>query len=320
MATVSRIDAKRRPSSSRGGMTGPRYVPCVLLALAALLALADPTSGAQWNSIEPTDYRSTIEVSVDGKTLTYYRFDRESPIGFAVEGPTRVKLLVRLRLPMSADEGSCVFDVLRDGAAAQVETLSSYPSERAFYISFEDFRPSVIRRVYIDVPTGTHGYELRPRERCGAEARVFRSADDSTSRVSFAPSEYASAETFYYRDKELVYYLATRDQDVVLDVIGPTTVKVNSRLIYGQTMAKTQNYAFGVSRGGHDEMLYKVETEPSETVVFRDRDELIPSALRHFMLEVPGGRHRYVFRVAYTLAPAIAFNFYLPRGDLSNEP
>jgi len=297
-----------------------RLTMFTLAMLLAVAAFPAPASGAEWKSIEPPERESEIRVSVDDKSLTYYRFNGDAPLGFTVEGPTRMKLLVRLRLPMSASGGSCVFDVERDGAVAQTETLSSYPSERAFYISLEDFRPSVIRRVYIDVPTGVHQYQVRPRDRCAAEARVFRSADSTPARLSFAPTEYAGVETFYYRDKELVYYTATEDQSVVLDVIGPTSIKVNSRLIYDQTMAKRQTYVVGVDRNGTQEMLYKVETEPSETVVFRDRDDLIPSALRHFMLEVPEGEHHYVFRVADTLGPALAFNFYIPRGDLSNEP
>ncbi|MBD3348018.1 MAG: hypothetical protein GF400_02335 [Candidatus Eisenbacteria bacterium] len=291
-----------------------------LLIAVTVVGLSSSAPAAQWHSMDPATYASTIRVSVDEKELTYYRFDDEKPLGFSIEGPTRMKILVRLRLPMSAESGSCAFDVYRDGEPARAETLSSYPSERAFYISLEDFRPAVIRRIYIDVPTGVHSYEIRPRARCKAEARVFRSADDSPSRVSFAPTEYASVETFYYRDKELVYYMAGPEQEVVLDVIGPTSIKVNSRVLYDETMARRQTYVVGVARDGESEMLYKIETEPSETVVCADSDHLVPSALRHFMLEVPGGEHRYVFRVADTLASGIAFNFYIPRGDLLNEP
>ncbi|MFH1502173.1 MAG: hypothetical protein ABIG03_03915 [Candidatus Eisenbacteria bacterium] len=289
-------------------------------ALLLLVILAPAAGAAEWRTVEPAGYESRVNVSVDEKQLTYYRFGANEPLRFSVEGPARVKILTRLRVHMSEASATCAIEVLRDGVSTGVDTLAAPASERSFYIGFEDFRPSVIRRLYIDVPTGTHGYEIRPVGRARVDARVFRAAESKPSRVSLAPDEYAGVETFYYRDKELVYYLAEKSRNVVLNVIGPTTVKVNSRLIFGRTMLSGQTYVLGVKGPGPEEMLYKIETEPSETVVFRDRDDVVPGALRHFMLEVPEGEQRYEFRVADSLGAGVALKFYIPNGDLSNEP
>jgi hypothetical protein len=291
-----------------------------VLTMVALALVTTAAGAAEWRTLDPAGYESKVNVSVDEKQLPYYRFSSEKPLRFSIEGPTRVKILARLRVPMSEESATCVLNVLRDGMSAGVDTLMAPASERSFYISFEDFRPSVIRRLYIDVPTGTHGYEIRPSGRARADARVFRAADANPSRAALAPSEYAAVETFYYRDKELVYYLATRNRSVVLSVIGPTSVKVNSRLIYEHTMLSGQTYVLGVKGLGEEERLYKIETEPSETVAFRDRSDAVPGALRHFTLEVPEGEHRYVFRVADSLGESVALKFYIPRGDLLNEP
>lgn len=297
-----------------------RSVSYVLVVAALLAAIASVATAADWLSVGPAGYESMSNVTVDGKQLPYYRFSAEAPLRFAVDGPTRVKVLVRLRVPMNASESSCAFDVVRDGAASVAESLSASASERAYYVSLEDFRPSVLRRIYVDVPTGRHGYEVRPRGRYRADARVFRSADEAPSLASLAPREYARAETFLHKDSELVYYMASTERGVVLDVVGPTSIKVNSRLVYDKTMTGGQTYMLGVTRDGGEEMLYKVETRPSETVAFRDREDLVPGALRYFMLEVPSGRHSYEFRVADALASGVALKFYIPRGDLLNEP
>jgi hypothetical protein len=47
---------------------------------------------------------------------------------------------------------------------------------------------------------------------------------------------------------------------------------------------------------------------------------MIPGALRHFVLEVPKGAHTYEFRLVDTVAGGLAVKFYIPRGDLTNEP
>lgn len=238
----------------------------------------------------------------------------------AVEGPTRLKILTRVRIPNDREEETYTVSVTRDGAHTTSEEFTATVSEQAHYIAFNSFRPGVIRRVYVDVPTGRHGYEILAEGEAVVDARVFQSAASRPSRVSIAPREYAAVETFYYRDKELTYYMLTEEAPVVLDVIGPTSIKVNTRLMFDETMFEDQSYVLGVREYGAPEQLYKIETGPSETVTSRDRSDVIPGALRHFTLEVGRGAHTYEFRLADTVGTDVALKFYIPRGDLLNEP
>ncbi len=299
-----------------------RRASLLTAAVAALAIVAPPAacSAADWLSFEPASYESTTNITVDGKELAYRGFSAESPLRFSIEGPTRVKVLVRLRVPADEEDSTCVLDLTRDGAIARAETLSAGPTERGHYVALEGFRPSVLRRIYIDVPTGRHGFEVRPRGPDMADARLFRSARKDPSRVSLAPTGYASVETMLHRDRELVYYLADRSRAVTLEVAGPTTIKVNSRLVCGAGARGRQTYALSVSLDGGGGVTYRIETEPSETVTFRDRTDAVPGALRYFMLDVPDGGHTYGFRVDDTIASGVALKFYIPRGDLLNEP
>lgn len=298
----------------RRSLTGP------LLVIAAVACLFSGTRAAEWIELDPTHFASKTKMMVDDKPFTYYRFSHEEPVSFSIEGPTRVKVLTRVRIPNDADTLAYAVTVLRDGALATTEENVAPPSRSGYYVGLNSFRPGAIRRVYIDVPTGLHGYELRAGGRTVVDARIFRSAAAKPSRVSLAPVDYASVETLYYRDKELTYYLVTKGKPVELEIVGPTSIKVNTRLLYDSTMLASQTYMVGVKESGDVERLYKVDSEPSETVVCRDRDDVIPGALRYFMVEVPRGRHRYEFRLVDTVARALAIKFYIPRGDLANEP
>ncbi len=296
-------------------------VVTAVLALGVTTVLPGSTaSAAEWRSLEPASGLSTVTLMVDSKRVVYHRFDGETPLRFSVEGPTRLKILTRLSIPNDRDEDSYAVVIARDGALVATKELSSVPSDRAFYVALNHSRPGVIRRIYVDVPTGRHGYELRSRDRTFIDARVFEAAGGKPARLSLAPREYESVETLYYRDKELVYYLLTKRSPVVLDVIGPTSVKVNTRLLYDATMSSQQMYVLGVRQQDGSEMLYKIESVPSETVVCRDRGDLIPGALRHFVIDVGEGAHTYEFRLADAAAGALALKFYIPRGDLPNEP
>jgi hypothetical protein len=295
----------------------------IVVSVAAVLAVAltwGDASSATWRSIAPARSGAKADILVGSKTLTYYRFDSVAPLVLSVEGPTRLKILTRVRIPNDREEETYAVTVTRDGEHTSTEEFTAPVSTDAHYVSFNSYRPGVIRRVYVDVPTGQHGYEIFAAGDAVVDARPFESAAESPSRVSIAPREYAAVETFYYRDKELTYYILTEDAPVVLDVVGPTTIKVNTRLIFDQTMQGGQSYVLGVREYGEPEQLYKIETEPSETVTSRDRSDIIPGALRHFMLEVGKGARTYEFRLADTVGGAVALKFYIPRGDLLNEP
>lgn len=294
----------------------------VLIALVLLVGAASfaPARAADWLSFEPAGEPNATTISVEGKSLTYYRFGAGESLMFSIEGPTRVKVLTRARIPNDMDSMSYSVSIERDGVLERTEEMESSPLDTAYYVALNHFRPGAIRRVYIDVPTGRHGYTLRAGEGATVDARLFRSAASKPPRVSLAPSIYSAVETLLHREKELTYYILTKDDPVRLEVVGPTSVKVNTRLIYDSTMLASQTFVLGIREPGGPEKLYRIDAEPSETVVLRDRRDALPGALRHFMLEVGDGPHTYEFRLVDSVAGELAIKFYIPRGDLTNAP
>jgi hypothetical protein len=293
----------------------------LMLVVALVLAVASSSATAlDWRSFTPTSYAGEQELLVDGETFTYYRFTAGEPLVFTVEGPTRLKILTRVRLPNDVDREDYTVVVTRDGERVQTETFDGIHSSHAHYVAFTPTGPGRIRRLYIDVPTGRHSYEVAAVGEAVVDSRPFERAGNEPSRVSFAPVSSAGIETFLYRDRELVYYLATKGEPVVLKVVGPTAVKVNTRLLFDETMLSDQVYVVGVTKDDGPEKLYKIETEPSETVVCRDRERYMVGSLRHFMLEVDDGPHTYTFRLVDSVADELGLTFYIPRGDVTNEP
>ncbi len=295
-------------------------LPLVAVLVSLVALLANPAAAADWKSFRPADHAAKTKISVGGTERTYYQFTADKPLAFSVEGPTRVKVLTRVRVPNDRETAAYGVSISMDGVHVETVEKEAYPKDGAFYIAFNSVRPGVIRRIYIDVPTGRHGYELRATGGLAVDARLFESTSSRPPLVSIAPSEYGSVATLLYRDKELTYYLLTEDAPVVLDVVGPTSVKVNTRLLYDATMLGDQTYVVGVREGDAPECVYRIDAEPSQTVVLRDRGDAIPGALRYFELEVPRGAHTYRFRLVDTVGGGIAVKFYMPRGDLTNEP
>ncbi len=292
-----------------------------VLAAAVVTALMLPlaASAADWKSVTPASSDGRTQIMVDRKTLSYHRATDETPVRFVVEGPTRVKVLTRLRFPTSVTGAmDYTVAVALDGAPHAVHELSTESAgPNATYLALEMFSPGKLRRFYIDVPTGRHAFDLTAGGGTTVDVRVFEKADRVPKRVSLAPRSYAGVETLLTRDNELTYYLATASEPVVLEVSGPTAVKVNARLIFDSGMIGEHSYMLGVASQG-DETIYRLESRASTALTCRDRGDVLPGALRTFELPVPEGRHTFVFRLAGGQGRELALKFYIPRGDVAN--
>ncbi len=329
----------------RAGRLRTALMHAAVLAAAIVTALMLPlaASAADWHSVIPASSDGRTQIMVESKTLSYHRATDETPVRFVVEGPTRVKVLTRLRVPTSVTgDMDYTVAVALDGAPHGVHEFSSESAgPNATYLALEMFSPGKLRRFYIDVPTGRHAFDLTAGSGTTVDMRIFEKADRVPKRVSLAPRTYAGVETLLTRDNELTYYLATASEPVVLEVSGPTTIKVNARLIFDFEMVGEHGYMLGVrswsgsvgddprrgdgssagaGRDGAsgDETTYRLESKASQTITCRDRGDVLPGALRTFELPVPEGRHTFVFRLAGGQARELALKFYIPRGDVTN--
>jgi len=288
-------------------------------AAAVLLIGAGLSVAADWQGLKPASSAAKVALEVDGRRLSYYRADAESPVSLSIEGPTRLKILTRLRMGSGVAEATYSVRLRRDGEDRRVEELETRPSRSGRYLDDDAHRPGAIRRLYVDVPTGRHEYEIAPAGGTVVDFRVFLETD-GFARASVAPIEHGGVETLVHEDRELPYHLARPGARVLLDVVGPTTLTVNTRLLFDRTMIGSQVYIVGVDRSGGEEVLYKMEAKTSNSMTCRDRSDIVPGALRAFNLAVPPGRQTYAFRLADGQGRALALRFLVPRGDLADVP
>jgi len=314
-----------RRAEVAGGDPGRRSRRPLAAALALAAALLVGGSGAAagaaaWKTIPLSGYAARTAMMVEGKQTTYHRFDAVQPLSFKATGPVRLKVLTRLVIPNSREKDSYALVVVRDGVQVDAKAFDTAPAEKAFYVALDSVRPGVIRRFYLDVPTGEHAYEIRAEGIARVDARVFASTEVGGERVGLAPRDDARPEILVSGDKELTYYLLAEGEPVTLDVVGPTSVRVNVRLMFDAAMQKRESFVVAVGEQGAEEVLTRIETSRSETVRCRDRGDVLPGALRHFALDVAEGRHTYRFRLAEAASGLAAVSFHIPRGDVANAP
>lgn len=119
-------------------------------------------SVTEWRDIKPIGdtVKTYLKVDISDK-LPYYRFNATQPQKFKIKGPATVRVITRLEYDYTM-QGIMSYRVKinRNNTFDKTYKLTSKPSTEAQYVQKNKFIPGVLKKFYIDVPAGTHIYEI----------------------------------------------------------------------------------------------------------------------------------------------------------------
>lgn len=295
----------------------PRGAAIVFMAASALLGAGRVVGAVRL--LRPSPARE-MTLTLDTKTSLYYRLDAEQPAVVSAKGPSTLKLIVRA-IPSAAHADTIPFKVaVTEGGhpVAEIDTRTS-PSRYTWQNSSEACSES--RSVSIPVPTGVHEYRVRfesPAAGAAAVRYVLRAAKTGSPQSQLYPAAHEEAVTVLVREKPLDYFLASSRNPVTVRVVGPTTLRVVSRLVYRNRDKGRQLYTLLAKCDGKVLPDWTFETEKSllaECVQYADWNL---GRSQTTMMPVPKGIHEYSFQLSGDRAPAVALRFSIPREDLRN--
>jgi len=288
------------------------------LALALLLAAAPARAATSWRSVEPARTPGTVCLQSEGEKLEYAVLSAESPAAFEVVGPRRCKLITRL--VGGAGTSAYTVTVTVDGEPNQERSHRADPSDHTTACAGDE-DVSGLRRTYIDVGPGRHRIEVAARCAEGRVAgRLFgESKRRRTGQVPLTPAAYAQVATLQFESgSQSTYYRADGAQPVVLDITGPTTLQVYTRLDFDQTMTGVQPYAVEVVTDGGEVRTHHLTAEKLTSALWVERPDLVPGTRQKLRIGVPAGRHRIELRCLRPETCGMAIQLQIPRADLEN--
>jgi hypothetical protein len=284
--------------------------------LAGCLAQAGVAAAADWLAPEGAAPRTLV---VGGKPSTYYLATPVAPWFVPLEGPGRLTCLVRLALGQANADTFTYTIVISEGdrLIKTVET-GTRPSEWS-WTDASLGRASLSRKFSVKLPEGPHRlrFELK---KCSAGAAALRYQFDPSSlnddQSSLYPVAMAGSVSILVKEKSLDYFLADSSTAVQVKVVGPTRLRVITRLAYTGTMKGPQKYGVGVSLDGQGQPTEALVTEKAITTVVENHPEWSVGESRTFYLAIPDGGHELEFRLQGTPAPAVALRFTIPSEDV----
>ena len=265
---------------------------------------------------------AALNLEIAGKLSLYHRLAVDSTATLAVKGPGKLDVLVRLSLKSELDTGiAYVVRVSENNTLLKTIEATSSPSESKWQNTNDLAAKS--RKFTLAVPEGDHrlSFKLTNTKASAAGLRYLYESGKTShkSDSDVYPLSMAGSVTVSLREKLIDFFLADKTRPVVVEVIGPTSLRVISRLAYSGTMKGPQKYNLSISLDNQSLRQEALTSEKSVNVDFTNHKEWSVGESRTTYLDVPGGKHRVSFVLNSTDAPAVALRFTIPKEDVSHS-
>jgi len=266
------------------------------------------------------DGQRSVALSIAGKSVRYYRLPASGEIKMIVEGAGDLRVLSRLELAggtqgpqgytLEIAEGGKVlklFATQTDGSGGTVKATAA-PAGKS-------------RKVVVRLRRGHHEltFRLKGTSAPGVFLRVlFHPAGTAVGLTPITPLSYGRVATAVVQESLISYFVATTDQEVKVRLVGPLTLRVDSRLNFDPKMTGEQKYGIAASENGRLLKSFDLLSTRSQDVVYKDWKEQVPGKRETFSLDVPAGEHVLSFVLQRGIARSVSLRFEIPSESLKN--
>ncbi|MEO0132454.1 MAG: hypothetical protein ABIK73_05960 [candidate division WOR-3 bacterium] len=252
--------------------------------------------------------RTTISV-IKRVEQEYYLLTKDKPLEFSVEGPTYLRIYSRLLWqPTMAKQENYKIIVSEEQESEKILSFTSELSNTARGANKTQY--AKWRSFYLEVPKGKHNYKLTLLEAKSETVAVRISSERPTEYRKIIPEKPYRELQFVERERVTNYYEVSGKNPVRVKVDGPAILRVTCRLNYDYTMEGKQSYSISANVGGKEWQAKTFRTTKSETGLYKNAPELVPSLPSNMYLHIPPGTYIIEFVLKATLAKSGALNFH----------
>ena len=301
-----------------------KRISFVLLALlVSFLPAAAQSAVAGHHYINPVAFDRKVELLISGKRREYYELDAGKQIQIAVQGPARLRAVSRALLNTPNEKLDYSYIVERKGGKTFTIVQTAGLSDKALMAGEGTKVVAESRSKTIDVPQGDQVFIFTLPKNAN-HSLIFRfsvETNDFTAGapvVAMTPTEFTKEIDLVAGEKTVPYYRIGDGNKVSLDIIGPATVKVLSRIEFNESMSGKQKWRIQVAEDGKVKGTYPLSASRSDTIAYQQTSPYVASWAETFFVEVPKGGHHYEFVLPDSQRTAL-LRFLLPKNQLVRE-
>lgn len=238
----------------------------------------------------------------------YYLLTKNNPVEFTVLGPTTLRVFSRLLWHNDMTGSQPYKLVIRQENQDKVLSFETEESKSAIGAKKESY--GKWRSFYLDVEKSITNYKLTLLEAKSETVAVRFTFEKPKEYKKVSP--YQAYQELYFVEKEKVttYYQLKTNEPARVKIEGPVSLKAVCRLNYDYTLEGKQNFTISATVQGKKWREKTFKVTKSETAMYKNFPELIPSTPANFYLNVPPGTFIIDFNLSGTLAKTAGISFY----------
>ena len=273
----------------------------ILIAIAIVGSLlAEPGHAARKKRVvlSPKQAGQGIAIVVGEKTRVYHPLSLEKPSVVEVKGPGDLRILTRARFD-ARTTGDLAYRLLYtiDGAeqhAVDIEGVERAPDAR--YKDIPSATPGDAEELTLSIGRGQHAVEVRLRDSVPNVAARFLFTprkQKKTKWVALCPLPPLEPVDLYAGEETMHCYRFSAEKPLKVEIIGPTELRIVTRVENSFAMKGRANYRIQVRHNGEVMQSFQLSSKRSETAAYKSNPKLVPGKAREIVFTVPKGKQRY---------------------------
>ena len=273
----------------------------IIYLLSFLLTLLNTSLIAQTTQrkiLTPSVYRKEIAVNVEGKIRIYYLLDTKNKSVITVKGPGKLQLLTRAQF-IPSQKGKLGYEIvysINGGDSQRLKIQSVDRSTKATFIDGTLGVPGQIQETEILLGRGDHTIEfILPENSPGVVVRYQFTPTKEKKRewIGFYSAKSPEVVELVANESRVTYYRFSTEKPLKVEVIGPTELRVFTRVEFKYNMRGNVNYRIQVKNEDKVISTYQLSSRRSEVTTYIKEKELIPGKACEFIIDVPPGKQIY---------------------------
>jgi len=248
--------------------------------------------------LKPTNFQKRVTTLISEKSRSYYSLNTDEASIISVKGPGVLRVLTRGRFV--PDEGESIkYEVLYtvDGGEQEKVKISSVErSKKATYLNGALGVPGQLKDFEIELGRGNHSIEFYLKEaKTPVAVRYIYTPTKAKKQdwIAFSPLLPSEPVDLISRETTVNYYRFTKDMPLMVEINGPTELRVLTRVENHYQMKGRIHYRVQVKEDGVAINTYQLSSRPSEIAEYKKDKELVPGKACEFVIYVARGRHHY---------------------------
>ncbi|MBI5474147.1 MAG: hypothetical protein HY961_17565 [Ignavibacteriae bacterium] len=264
----------------------------------SLLLMGTLYTGGMRVSVKPENATSEVLLVNAGKIRPYYPLSIRKTSVILVKGPGELRIMTRARFTPKT-KGLLNYRVAYKIDGGDEHLLDVSDVKRSNDASFKDEElgiPGDSHPLALRLGRGYHSIEFALRDSLPKVLARYLWAPGKEVKmkwIELEPVKPYSPVELLAKEEIASYYRFSAQQPLKVEVIGPTEVRLLTRVENSYNMQGEANYRIQLRQYGSVVRTYQLSSMRSETTTYRDSSKYVAGKAREIVFKVPQGKNVY---------------------------